>query len=462
MSDAVAENGKSKPTGSSLAWNIVVGGVAVAATTGIIYFLYKLGRLRTPTMAANESISKILDRLQAKNDDEMMLQKNKKKTRVKVGTRRRDGRNRGGQSKAQNTVSETPRKIPSNLAQTPAAAEGHTTISPIKNIHEYDPSVVHTPNSDEVATEGVIDEPRATATDNAAFLTPYKLPEVDDDELISMLHDMAVELENARPERQDEVESNVFFFYGSFMGSIMVMQGVYQEFGFAEYPDVLTVVKERMRENGNVSNAWYVFFDCCINACPIKLKNSNRCYSYTRLNLKATLDELDFNHIPFFKGSLTRDEIISVLYDLLRAGKSVILKINEISSSEEITRTIEVAEKFLLEKPSRENYLKFQSAVEDPNDFAIIDASISNWKNMGMLAIIDNPNGVFEEFQSQYNLKRMVEAMKPLTEVQNYLMRHYGMGGTNLSQVVAAWQGDPEVKMLKQQLNLVMRELNSE
>ena len=242
----------------------------------------------------------------------------------------------------------------------------------------------------------------------------------------------------------------------------MVMQGVYQEFGFAEYPDVLTVVKERMRENGNVSNAWYVFFDCCINACPIKLKNSNRCYSYTRLNLKATLDELDFNHIPFFKGSLTRDEIISVLYDLLRAGKSVILKINEISSSEEITRTIEVAEKFLLEKPSRENYLKFQSAVEDPNDFAIIDASISNWKNMGMLAIIDNPNGVFEEFQSQYNLKRMVEAMKPLTEVQNYLMRHYGMGGTNLSQVVAAWQGDPEVKMLKQQLNLVMRELNSE
>ena len=159
---------------------------------------------------------------------------------------------------------------------------------------------------------------------------------------------------------------------------------------------------------------------------------------------------------------MTRDEIISVLYDLLRAGKSVILKINEISSSEEITRTIEVAEKFLLEKPSRENYLKFQSAVEDPNDFAIIDASISNWKNMGMLAIIDNPNGVFEEFQSQYNLKRMVEAMKPLTEVQNYLMRHYGMGGTNLSQVVAAWQGDPEVKMLKQQLNLVMRELNSE
>ena len=88
--------------------------------------------------------------------------------------------------------------------------------------------------------------------------------------------------------------------------------------------------------------------------------------------------------------------------------------------------------------------------------------AISNWKNMGMLAIIDNPNGVFEEFQSQYNLKRMVEAMKPLTEVQNYLMRHYGMGGTNLSQVVAAWQGDPEVKMLKQQLNLVMRELNSE
>ena len=112
---------------------------------------------------------------------------------------------------------------------------------------------------------------------------------------------------------------------------------------------------------------------------------------------------------------MTRDEIISVLYDLLRAEKSsVILKINEISSSEEITRTIEVAEKFLLEKPSRENYLKFQSAVEDPNDFAIIDASISNWKNMGMLAIIDNPGGVFEEFQSQYNLKRMVEAMKPL------------------------------------------------
>ena len=117
----------------------------------------------------------------------------------------------------------------------------------------------------------MIDEPKAAANDNAAFLTPYKLPEVDDDELISMLHDMAVELENARPEEQDEVESNVFFFYGSFMGSIMVMQGVYQEFGFAEYPDVLTVIKERMRENENVSNAWYVFFVYLINACPVEL-----------------------------------------------------------------------------------------------------------------------------------------------------------------------------------------------
>lgn len=159
---------------------------------------------------------------------------------------------------------------------------------------------------------------------------------------------------------------------------------------------------------------------------------------------------------------MTRDEILSVLHDLLRAGRSVILKISEISSSEAITRTIEVAEKFLLEKPSRENYLKFQSAVEDPNDFAVIDVSILKWENMGMLAVIDNANAVFEEFQSQYNLKRMVEAMKPLTEVQNYLMRHYGMGGTNLSQVVATWQGDPEVKVLKQQLNLVMRKLNSE
>ena len=121
-SDAMAENAKSKPTGSSLAWNIVVGGVAVAATTGIIYFLYKLGRIRTPTMAANESISKILDRLQAKNDDEMMLQKNKEKARVTAGTRRRDGRNRGGQVRPK-ILSAKPRKIPSNLAQTPAAAE---------------------------------------------------------------------------------------------------------------------------------------------------------------------------------------------------------------------------------------------------------------------------------------------------------------------------------------------------
>ena len=52
-----------------------------------------------------------------------------------------------------------------------------------------------------------------------------------------------------------------------------------------------------------------------------------------------------------------------MLYDLLRASKSVILKINEISSSEEITRTIEVAEVSIRET-FKENYLKFQSAVE--------------------------------------------------------------------------------------------------
>jgi len=38
--------------------------------------------------------------------------------------------------------------------------------------------------------------------------------------------------------------------------------------------------------------------------------------------------------------------------------------------------------------------------------------------------------------------------MKPLTEVQNHLMRNYGMGGTNLSQEVAKWQKDPEINVL--------------
>ena len=256
MSDAVAKDGKNKPAGSSLAWNIVVGGVAVAATTGIIYFLYKIGKLRTPTMAANESISKILDRLQAKSDDEVILQNNKKKAGLKVGNRRR---NRGDQRKSQNAGSETPKNIPPSLSQTQGVTK-RTTISPIKNVDEYDPSVLSTPkHNDFVSDEDVVDVPRETENDNAAFLTPYKLPEVDDAELISMLHDMAIELENAKPQEHEDLESNVFVFYGSFMGAIMVMQGVYQEFGFAEYPDVLTVVKERMRENKNVSNAWYVF-----------------------------------------------------------------------------------------------------------------------------------------------------------------------------------------------------------
>ena len=67
----------------------------------------------------------------------------------------------------------------------------------------------------------------------------------------------------------------------------MVMQGVYQEFGFAEYPDVLTVIKDRMRENGNVSNAWYVFFVYLINACPVKL-NPNH-VTFATLILGSTL-----------------------------------------------------------------------------------------------------------------------------------------------------------------------------
>ena len=114
-----------------------------------------------------------------------------------------------------------------------------------------------------------------------------------------------------------------------------------------------------------------------------------------------------------------------------------------------------------MESPSRQNYLRFQSAVNDPLDFEFIDDAIVEWKDRNTVAVIHGAETVFEEFQSRYNLNFMLEVMKPLTEVQNHLMRHYGMGGTNLSQEVAKWQNDPEINILKEDLNDVMKVLGN-
>ena len=61
--DKSSSSSSSSP--STLSW-VIMGGVAVAATTGIIYFLYKNSNMRTPSQAANESISKILSIVNSK------------------------------------------------------------------------------------------------------------------------------------------------------------------------------------------------------------------------------------------------------------------------------------------------------------------------------------------------------------------------------------------------------------
>ena len=431
--DKSSSSSSSSP--STLSW-VIMGGVAVAATTGIIYFLYKNGNMRTPSQAANESISKIFARLKSQNDDEA-AQQSKEKIKIKAAFNQQNNNNNNnnnnGKTKNNNVNNATtPKKVPINLANTP----GRAPISPISNVQEVDISNLTLERGERTPIDNVLKDSETTSNDKTAqFLTPYKLPDIQNDELITMLYEMIDELENAKVKADDEsTEDNIFFFYGSFMGSIMTMQTVYQEFGFAEYPDVLTVIKNKKDIDDEINKAW--------------------------LKLKGKLDEVNFNHIPFFKGNLTRDEVVFVLDELLRAGKTVLLKIEEISNSEDISRTIELAETFLLKNPSRQNYLKFQSAVDDPIDFEFINDAILEWKDMDTIAIIEDNDIVFEEFQNQYNLKFMVEVMKPLTEVQNHLMRNYGMGGTNLSQEVAKWQKDPEIKILKQELNGVMNKLN--
>jgi hypothetical protein len=429
MSSEGGENNTREQPTSAIPW-IIVGGIAVVATTGIIYFLYKNGNLRTPSQAANESISKILTRLKSKNDDEAARRgKGKMQVKKSVSSMHYDEQNSKTSDKQYN-ASEI-----NNVNKTPKKLRINGPISPISNVDEDDISNLTIEKIARTPTDNVTEEHESSRNDStAAFLTPYKLPEIDDDEVVSMLQAMVEELEKAKVIALQTPEDSVFYFYGEFMGSIMVMQNVYQEFGFAEYPDVLTVIKSRKDRNHEINEAW--------------------------LKLESKLNEVKFNHIPFFKGNLSRDEVIFVLDELLRAGKTVLLKINEISNSEDITRTIELAELFLLKNPSKQNYLKFQSAVEDPLDFAFIDDAIIEWKNRNTIAVIVDSDVVFEEFQNQYNLKFMVEVMKPLTEVQNHLMKHYGMGGTNLSQEVSKWQNDPEIKILKKQLNIVMRKLN--
>ena len=383
---------------------IVVGGAALCVAAGALYLLYVGADWKTPSKAAKDSVDKILSQIAER------LSPVKRQ-----GTARQSPKRRKGDSDDNVSEEGVPLRLPSPIPAVLSSGEDARS------------SDFGSTEEDEVSWGG------------ASWGSPTKPPIVTDEELIVILEDMTHEMEKALDAAMNGGD-DVFYFYGTFMGCIMVLQTVYQEYGFAELPDLLAALGRRIPEVPEIAQKWE--------------------------QLEHKLDLAGFEHMPFFTGHLTKAELVAVLENLLAAAREVFVKIQDIKTDETISGATMLADKFF-EHPSRRNFVSFlKVASEEESAFVVSD--ILRWENdneqgdsMNAVAVFEDVEATKGEWEQHYNLRHLIDTMEPLSDAQHEMMRAHGMGASLLNQEIAFWEKDDDIALLKVELNKAMARLKS-
>ena len=391
-----------KDSNSTSIANIVVGGAALCIAAGALYLLYVGGDWKTPSKAARDSVDRILSRIS------QHISPVKRK-----GTVRRSPKEPKRDTSENEVTEEEFVRLPSPIPAVPSSGEDGPS------------SDFGSTEEDDLSFEGV------------PWGSNAKNPTVTDEELVVILEDMTKEMEKALDASVNGGD-DVFYFYGTFMGSIMVLQTVYQEYGFAEYPDLLAVLAKRIPENPEIARKWEI--------------------------LEHKLDLAGFEHLPFFTEHLNKEELVAVLDNLLAAAREVYVKIQDIKTDETISGATLQAEKFF-DNPTRRNFSSFLK-VSSEEEIASVVRDILRWNNdndtsdsMDAIAVFDDVQATKAEWEQQYNLRHLIDTMEPLSDAQHEMMRTHGIGASLLNQEIALWEKDEDIASLKVELNKAMARL---
>ena len=282
-------------------------------------------------------------------------------------------------------------------------------------------------DDDEGKTEGL-----QIAKGSSDFLQmSEKILDISDADIVDMLDRCCTEMDTAFDACSSQ-ECNTFLHYGTSTGTIMILQAVYQQCGFAEWPDVLAVIHKRMDSAATVKIAWG--------------------------NLQKRLDMAGFPPVPFFSGHLSEEDMIGLMKKLVEAAGHVQSTLTKLRRSKMVSKVTSSASKFL-SSPTRENYdICFQCLGEDEMRF--IDERIVCWESN--LAIFDDDaSSVHEEWLANYNTLQMLHTMKPLNAVQQWMLHNYGIGSTLLEEEILHWSTHPVIARLRHLLNETMAGLSA-
>jgi len=216
--------------------------------------------------------------------------------------------------------------------------------------------------------------------------------------------------------------------YGSFVSCLISMQKVFQRFdwGYAEWPDVIAVL------------------DAHSATSPVYVEKWNE--------LQKKLNTLGFPTIPIFKNDLTKDELLKVMYETLRASTEVAESVRRLKSTGD--PVIDAHHEFN-EKKTRETYEQWRRLCTVQEFFDIEEAAEFPDNNMVVV-----PKNKLKEWKDGYLVRIMLSMMTPLTKLQEDNMRKYGIGATQFQLQVWKHGGNPEVADVKHQLEFMMTQIH--
>ena len=216
--------------------------------------------------------------------------------------------------------------------------------------------------------------------------------------------------------------------YGSFVSCLISMQKVFQRFdwGYAEWPDVIAAL------------------DAHSATSPVYVEKWNE--------LQKKLNQLGFPTIPIFKNDLTKDELLKVMYETLRASTEVAESVRRLKSTGD--PVIDAHHEFN-EKKTRETYEQWRRLCTVQEFVDIEEAAEFPDNNMVVV-----PKNKLKEWKDGYLVRIMLSMMTPLTKLQENNMRKYGIGATQFQLQVWNHGGDPEVADVKHQLEYMMTQIH--
>lgn len=214
--------------------------------------------------------------------------------------------------------------------------------------------------------------------------------------------------------------------YGSFVACLISMQKVFQrpDWGYAEWPDVVAVLNKH---------------------------SGTQVYDEKWSTLQSELTQRGFPSIPIFDGNMSQVELLQIMQEMLTASQKVATSVAKLKRTGD--EVIDAHHTFL-EQQSMESFYAWRDLCSQ-GEFEAVENAASFEKGNGTQRVIV-PATILKQWKDGYLVRAMLNMMSPLTKLQEANMCKYGIGATHFQNLVSKFSDDPEVSVIKAQLENIM------